>query len=269
MSHPVRRLAFFFFSLLLLCLAACARLPTAPVAERLPVGSADELLKQLQARAAAVTGLKARGNVAVTSPQKNYSGNILLTAAKPAKLRVDILNFWGQSLVTFLSDGQEMNLLVYSDSKLYKGPATPENLRRFLPVVVSQEDFLAALTGHIAFQHYGKPVLLSSPDPAVYLLELTGRDLPEKVKLTVDAQTLQLLTVQWFSPQGPETLRADFSNFLSNSGISGPSEIRLVSGDGENQVRVRYRDVTFNAPLTATAFNLPVSGTIREVPFGQ
>lgn len=269
MNYRASRLLFFWLILLLfLCLTACARLPTAPVAARPPIGSADELLKQLQDRAAAVTSLKARGSVSVTSPQKNYSGNILLTAAKPARLRVDILNFWGQSLVTFLSDGQEMKLLVYGDSKLYRGPATPDNLRRFLPVVVSQEDFLAVLTGHIAFQQYDKPVLLPSSESAVYLLELTRRDLPEKVKLTVEAPTLQILTAQWLAPDGQETLRAEFSNFLESGGVAGPSEIRLASGDGDNQVRVRYRDVTFNAPLTAAAFDLPVSGTIREVSFG-
>lgn len=268
MTCRVSRLDFFWLSLLLLCLTACARLPVAPGGERPQVGSADELLKQLQERAAAITGLKARGNVAVSSPQKNYSGNILLTAAKPANLRVDILNFWGQSLVTFVSDGQEMKLLVYGDSKLYRGPSTPANLSRFIPVVVSQEDFLAALTGHLAFQQYEKPVLLPSPDPAVYLLELTGRDSQEKVKLTVDAKTLHLLSIQWFSVQGQETLRAEFSNFLISNGVSGPSEIRLTSADGENQVRVRYRDVTFNAPVAAEAWELPLSGAIRVVSFG-
>jgi len=268
MKHRVGRLGFFFFGLLISCQFACARLPRAPVTAPPQISSAEELLKQLQERAAAVTGLKARGSVSVNSPQKNYSGNILLTAAKPARLRVDILNFWGQSLVTFLSDGQEMKLLVYGDSKLYKGPATPDNLRRFLPVVVSQEDFLAALTGHLAFQQYDKPVLLPSPEPAVYLLELTRRDLPEKVRLTIAAPTLQILTAQWFAPAGQETLRAEFSNFLESGGVAGPGEIRLASGDGDSQVRLRYRDVTFNAPLTAAAFDLPVSGTIREVSFG-
>ncbi len=249
-------------------LAACARLPAAPAGDRPLIASADELLQQLQERAAAVTGLKARGNVAVTSPQKNYSGNILLTAVKPDRLRVDILNFWGQSLVTFVNDGQEMKLLVYGDSKLYRGPATPANLSRFLPVVISQEDFLAALTGHLAFPRYEKPVLLPNPDPAVYFLELTDRQSQEKVKLTVEAKTLHLLSAQWFSLQGQETLRAEFSNFLLSGGVSGPSDIRLTAAEEESQVRVRYRDVTFNAPVAAEAWDLPLSATVRVVSFG-
>ncbi|MGQ9921186.1 MAG: hypothetical protein ACUVRZ_07615, partial [Desulfobacca sp.] len=230
MNNGVSRGLCCWFSILVLSLSACAHLPTAPAPGRPLVASADELLQQLQDQAATVASLKARGHVSVTSPQKNYAGNVLLTAAKPAKLRVDILNFWGQSLLTFLTDGQEMQLLVYGDRKLYKGPATPENLGRFLPVVVSQEDFLAALTGHIAFHLYEKPVLLASPEPAVYLLELTRRDLPEKVKLTVATATLQILTAQWLGPAGQETLRAEFSNFLESVGGRGPSDIRLASG---------------------------------------
>lgn len=269
MKHVSGRLSSLLLSLVLLAAAACARLPAAPVSARPPVGSAADLTQQLADRAKAVATLKARGSVAVTSPQRNYSGNILLTAAKPSQLRVDILNFWGQSMLSFLSDGQEMKLLVYSDSKLYRGPATPENLRRFLPVVVSQEDFLAALTGHIAFQNYEKPVLLDSPDPAQLRLELTARNGLEKVKLTVEAQTLQMVSAQWVSPQGQETLRADFGNFLVSGGLAGPSEITLASGDRENEVRLRYRNLTLNPPLTASAWELPLSAAVREVSFGQ
>ena len=268
MKPCVGRLQFFWLSLLLVSLTSCARLPTAPRAVHPQVSSAADLLQKLQDQAAACNSLKARGTVAVMSPQKNYSGSALLTAAKPARLRVDILNFWGQSLHSFLTAGQEMKLLVYGDSKLYRGPATPSNLRRFLPVVISQEDFVAALSGHIAYQNYDNPILQQNSEPTVHRLELTNRAGQEKVILTIDAPTLYVISAQWFSNAGEEMLRAEFGNFLSSGGFSGPSDILLASGDRENSVRLRYRDLTYNAPLSPEAWELPVSDTVRQVSFG-
>ncbi len=128
--------------LFLLCLSACARLPTAPVAGEKPaIQSAPDLVKQLEARAAEIQSLKGKGNVSVVSPQKNYTGNALITEIKPAVLRVDVLNFWGQPVIAFLMNDQEIKLLVYPESKLYRGPANSTNLSRFIPLPVTVQRF--------------------------------------------------------------------------------------------------------------------------------
>jgi|GEM_PF-3324716 len=265
---PQRRLGL-GVSLLLLVLAGCARLPVAPVGQSPQISSATELWQHLQAQAAAVTSLKGRGTVAVTSPEKNYSGNILVTAAAPTQLRVDVLNFWGQSLLSFLTEGEEMKLLVYGDSRVYRGPATPANLSRFIPLAVSLEDFVALLAGHLAYRNYEKPVLLENSEPTVYLLEVTGKDKQEKANLTVARENLQILSIQWFAPTGAETMRADFSNFLESRGIIGPTEIHLAASDREHALRVRLRELVYNAPITASIFALPETGAWRETALPQ
>ena len=161
--------------LFLLCLSACARLPTAPVAGEKPaIQSAPDLVKQLEARAAEIQSLKGKGNVSVVSPQKNYTGNALITEIKPAVLRVDVLNFWGQPVIAFLMNDQEIKLLVYPESRLYRGPANSTNLSRFIPLPVTVQDFMALLTGRVAFSQYEKPVLLASTDPNALNLQLTS-----------------------------------------------------------------------------------------------
>ncbi len=267
MTQPGCRPPVLLIALLVLGMAACARMPAPPTRERPQVASAAELFQHLQNQAAAVTSLKARGTVAVTSPQKNFSATVLLAAAKPSQVRLDILNFWGQSMVTFLSDGPELQMLVYNERTLYRGPASPENLRRFLPLAVSREDFIAALTGHLAYQLYDQPVMLSSPDPAVYLLELTARSGAEKVRLTVDAQTLSLLGAQWFTPAGEETLKAEFVPGNGRSGAELPAEVYLASGDRLASVRLRYREQNVNAPVPADTWVLSTAGGVREVSF--
>jgi outer membrane lipoprotein-sorting protein len=257
------------FSLCLWCLAACARLPTAPVGDRPVVQSAPDLLKQLDSRASEIQSLKGKGNVSVISPQKNYSGNAQLILAKPSLLRVDVLNFWGQPVVAFLVHQEELKLMVYPEGKLYRGPANAANLSRFIPLPVSLKDFMAILTGRIAFEQYDRPVLLETKDPAIYQLELTSREGADRVKLTIDSQTLNITAAHWFNSQGQETLLAEFGEFISLGPTAGPREIKLASGDQATEVRVRYRDLNYNVPTSPETAELPVAGGVKEVFFPQ
>jgi outer membrane biogenesis lipoprotein LolB len=256
-------------SLILVCLSACARLPTAPVGERPVVQAAPDLLKQLEDRANEIQSFRGKGNVAVVSPQKNYTGNALLTAYKPSRLRVDVLNFWGQPVVAFLTNEQEIKLMIYPESKLYRGPANSTNLSRFIPLPVSIKDFMAILTGRIAFEQYEKPMLLETKDPNVYYLELTSRGGNDRVKLTIESQSLNIISAQWLNSQGQEKMQAEFSEFTTQGTITGPRELKLASGDQVNQVRVRYRDLTYNVAPAPEALDLPVSGAIQELAFPQ
>jgi outer membrane lipoprotein-sorting protein len=257
-------------SLIVLCLSACARLPTVPVGERPMVQSAPDLLKQLESRSAEIQSFKGKGNASIVSPQMNYSGNTVITGSKPSLLRVDLINvLFGQPLASFLMNEQEIKLLDYRQGKLYRGPASSANLSRFVPLPVSRPDFMAMLTGRVAFEQYEKPVLVETKDPSVYYLELTSRGGNDRLKLTIDSQSLNITAAQWQNPQGQETMRAEFGEFVSQGTITGPLEIKLTSADQANQVRIRYRDLTFNVPSAPEAMALPVSGAVQELAFPQ
>jgi outer membrane biogenesis lipoprotein LolB len=255
--------------LCLLCLSACARLPTTvPVAGEKPsVQSAADLVKQLESKAAEIQSMKGKGNVSVLSPQKNYTGNVLVTEVKPAVLRVDVLNFWGQPVIAFLMNAQEIKLLVYPESKLYRGPANSTNLSRFIPLPVTIQDFMALLTGRIAFSQYEKPVLLANTDPNALNLQLTSMKGGEQVSLAIDSQSLNITSAHWRNAQGQEIMQAEFGEFMSQGPITGPREIKLASGDQTNQVRVHFRDLTYNIPASAESLELPVAGGVRELSF--
>jgi hypothetical protein len=256
--------------LFLLCLSACARLPTAPVTGEKPAfQSAPDLVKQLESRAAEIQSLKGKGNVSVVSPQKNYTGNAVITEIKPAVLRVDVLNFWGQPVIAFLMNAQEIKLLVYPESKLYRGPANSTNLSRFMPLPVNVKDFMALLAGRVAFSQYEKPVLLASTDPNVMNLELAAVGGKERLSLTIDSASLNITSARWRNAQGQEVMQAEFGEFTSQGPITGPREIKLASGDQTNQVRVHFRELTYNVPASPESLELPVSGTVHELPFPQ
>jgi hypothetical protein len=257
--------------LFLLRLSACARLTTTvPIAGEKPtVQSAPDLMKQLEARAGEIQSLKGKGNVSVVSPQRNYTGNALVTEVKPAVLRVDVLNFWGQPVIAFLMNAQEIKLLVYPESRLYRGPANTTNLSRFIPLPVTIQDFMALLTGRIAFSQYEKPVLLAGTDPNILNLQLISVKGNEQVTLGIDSQSLNITSARWLNAQGQEIMKAEFGEFMSQGPITGPREIKLASGDQTNQVRVHFRDLTYNIPASPESLELPVASGVRELSFPQ
>jgi Domain of unknown function (DUF4292) len=162
-----------------------------------------------------------------------------------------------------------MKLMVYPEGKLYRGPANTTNLSRFIPLPVTMKDFMALLTGRVAFSQYEKPVLLESKDPNLLYLEFTSLGGNEKLKLAIESQSLNITSAQWRNAQGQEIMQADFSEFISQGPITGPREIKLASGDQTNQVRVHFRDLNYNVAASPESLEIPVSGGVRELSFPQ
>lgn len=247
----------------------CARVPSRPAPLLPPIASGGELLARLQEQAEAARNLQAKGQFFLLTPEKNFQGTARFLIGQPDRLRLEVLNFWGQSLVTFLSTGKEFQFLVYPEGKLYKGPATAANLHRFVPLPVTLPELLAIMTGGIAYEEYQNPELLPDTEPEVYQLSLTSRNGQGRVLLQVAKTGLQPLAARWLDPQEKEELRATWSDFENLQGTWLPREVRLATAGDRYQLRLRYRDLQPGLPLTPAALELPRLDGVKELPFPQ
>lgn len=250
-------------------LCGCARLPSRPPLETPPVSSGPELLARLQLQATASDHFQARGQFLLLTPDRNFQGNARFLVWQPDRLRLEVVNFWGQSLVTFLSDGADFRFLVYPEGKLYRGPATPGNLLRFIPFPVTLAGLLAIMTGHLDYENYQGAELLPAADPETYLLALTPRDRPGRVILEVARTGLQPVAARWYTPEGEIWLQVNWQDWQEQQGTRMPSEIRLADGANRYQLRLRYREIQTDIPLTLAAFAPPADTDLRELPFPQ
>lgn len=261
------------FLMLLLALGGlaggCARLPERPVSRMPAPESAAALWTHLQEKAAKVPSIQARGQFFLLSPARNYQGNAQLQLRQPDHLRLEVLNFWGQSLVTFLSDGVDLKFMVYPEGKLYRGPATTANFQRFVPLSLTLADFLAVLTGQIAGAAYEAPHWEADPDPEAYKLILTRKDGGGTVELRVAPDHLGLVAAVWRNPEGGELLRATWAEYQEQDGLWLPREVQLASPEGRYRLRWRYRDLKAGIPIAPAAWELPHGPEIQELPFPQ
>jgi hypothetical protein len=255
------------FLLVVGALSSCQRLPVVPGDGKPAVASAQALRDQILARSQAIRSFKAKGQLSVLSPQKNYNGSALLFGSKPETVRLDVLNFWGQPALTFLTDGQEVKMLAYSEAKLYKGPATSHNLAVFIPPPVKVQELVEVLTGGVPLGTDDEARLTDVPGADQYRLEISPASRQGRVDLLVDAKTGQILKALWFDAQGKQLFAAEFSDFDSRGSISFPLQVILTTGDNQSQVRIRYRDFSLNPPATSETLVLPITTGIQELPF--
>jgi hypothetical protein len=109
--------------------------------------SPEALLSRLQSRQPQVQSFQAKGRITFLSPQQNYSGTALLTGRLPASLKANVLDFLGRTVLSFATDGTEVQVLDTRGNRLLSGPATPKNLAAFIPPSVSLPQALRLLLG--------------------------------------------------------------------------------------------------------------------------
>jgi hypothetical protein len=245
--------------------AGCRALPPAPPPAA-PL-SREDLVARLRAREQQIKSFQAKGRVTFLSPQQNYSGTALLTAQLPDRLKVDVLDFLGRTVLQFATDGQEVQVLSVRENKLLRGPATAGNLAVFIPPTVSLPQALRLLVGALP--------LSSGPAERFESQAANGRDLLEwsrdgrlTERLWVEVPGLNPVADEWFGG----TPQPRFSAELDNFGAlvpHVPEKITLKTITPKIELRLVYQDFKPNPSLSPADLTLAVPAGVAVVPLGK
>ena len=232
-------------------LAGCRALPPAPPPAVLP---AEAVLARLHNRQQALESLQARGRITFLSPERNYSGTILIKARRPESLRVDILDLLGRTLLGFATDGSRVQVLSPHEGKLFTGPATPRNLAVFIPPAVPLSQVVPLLAGALPLSP-GPPARFDY-DPATdrYLLEWAqGGQLQER--LWVAGQGLYPVQEEYFLGQSQPRFTLKLDKF-GEAGPDLPGQIIIQTETPKMELRLAYKELRLNPPLTPADLTL-------------
>lgn len=262
----MRRKTFFWLMLAaLLWPAGCRTLPPAPPPA--VVVSQEELLARLQARQEQVQSFQAKGRITFLSPEQNYSGTAVLSGRMPASLKVSVLDFLGRTILSFATDGAEVKVLSPSENKLFHGPATPGNLAAFIPPTVSLPQALRLLVGALPLSPGPPQGFEYEAATGRYRLEWRqGGALTER--LWVAAQGLYPVREEWFGGAPEPQFTAELAGFGALS-PDLPEKITLKTSAPQKEMRLVYRDLKLNPPLTPADLTLTPPAGVVQVPLGQ
>jgi outer membrane lipoprotein-sorting protein len=228
------------------------------------VASAGDLLTRLQHRQQSFESFQARGRITFLSPQRNYSGTALLKVRRPAGLRVDILDILGRRLLSFATNGEQVQILSPHENKFFQGRASPGNLAAFIPPSVSLTQAVRLLMGALPLSS-GPPSRFEFDSVAgQYLLEWQkGSRLEERLR--VAAQGLYPVQEEYFGGAAQPRFTAELADF-GEAAPDFPGKITLKSEAPKLELWLAYTELRLNPPLPEAAWTLTPPPGVTVVP---
>ncbi len=264
-------------------LAACVRV--APPASAPP--TADAALGRMHATLACGHSVQASAKVDHLGEGGRVRGDVLLFAARPARIRMDAVSPFGAALATLTSDGARFSLADLKGRRFFVGPATACNIARMTTVAVPGHVLVDLLRGEA-------PVLKHGPDGSTirwsvagyWVLTLPGEhQAREEIHLAPypsdwtrpwQAQRLRVLDVR-VEQQGlllyhaelgdhapapmagpredPDNLQAPLPPSGPDCQAELPHRIHLEVETPESDLRVVYQQLFWNPPLPEGTFD--------------
>ena len=214
-----------------------------------------------------------RGSARVRIESPGLSGTVveLVAAEKPARLRLETLDFFGNPAALLVADGDRFGFYDARARTWYRGDATPENVSRFLPVVLPPTELVTILCGSapLVRGHATEAAPGNGTVALVVAAGAVGQRLEVGEELAIESSRVRR------ADPDPAALAAyydlDFDVFRHPGGVRFPMEMRLEAPHARSRVKLTWwDDLEVNARSDDGLFSLepPRGAKVVELPPG-
>jgi hypothetical protein len=216
----------------------------------------NELLKLTDQVERRIISLKGEARLRVSSPKDNGTLNIFAAVAEPDKLHLESLNFFGKPQAILVAGSARFEMLDQDAGKYYRGPASRENLSRFMPVVVPANDLVAMLLGRAPRIAASSASLRLDSAEKSYVVTLSEAQCEQTI--WIEPSSYRVTRSQLRGCQAYDLTFDDFQSFASTE---VPRKATLNIPGEATRVELKYREVQLNERLDSSMFELaPPSG---------
>lgn len=242
----------------LLATGACVRRAPPPDLSADPAA----LLAQVEATQAKVLSVRGEARVRVDSPSGSGTVTMFVAAARPDRLRLDTLDFFGNPAGVLVADGGRFSLLDLREGVFLRGVATPENLARLLPLALPADELVLLLCGAVPIGP-GRAVSVEAGD-GVALLTVEADGTRQRLDVGPGA-AVHASTIAGGEGRAGVAHRVSFGRFEERAGRPFPGEVRLEGTDAKVKVRLSWKEIEPNAVLPEGGFTLAPPPGVRIV----
>lgn len=266
-----------------LAFSGCAR-PIAPPPSAPP--SADAVIARMRDAYRCGNAVQATAKIDHFGEHGRVRGEVMLFAARPALLRMDIVSPFGVTLATLTTDGARFALADLRDKRFYVGPASACNIARLTAVPVPAYVLVDLLRGEAPVLKHAPQDAAMAWNPAGYYAltipstreareEIHLAPRPEDWALPWDRQRMRVLDVR-VEQQGYVLYHAEMGDH-GGAPTAGPREdpdnlapplppsgppcdaeiprkIRVEVPNPAADVRFQYEQLFWNPPLPEGTF---------------
>jgi outer membrane lipoprotein-sorting protein len=224
----------------------------------------SEILQALHARSAKLLRLRSEVSVSAEGGRASGSTRGLVAAERPARLRLELDDFFGNPAAVVTSDGALLGVYQASTNVFATGRATPENVGRALPVELPVNEAVDLLFGDPRPLDDEVREFFVDRDRFSYAVVFSVGPGAGVRSQRIDFDSETLLPVAE-TVEGLEPFRARFSNFEGRSGLHVPRRVEVESLGG--RVTLEYRNLEVNPELNKDLFTpvRPPSATAQPL----
>jgi outer membrane lipoprotein-sorting protein len=219
-------------------------------------------MERLEARRASLSSFRAAGTIRVEGGGRQWSGRALLLAEVPRRLRLELLNFFGQPVLYVVSDGYEV-ITWAPGQQASRGFALGRVIQSFSSIPLGDEEVMLLLAGCAPEFGYREAKLFRDVQENTYLLQLEDQSRGELERLWLEDDCATMRRLERL--QGAKSrLDAVFIGFTNAEGFSYPQEVRIETAG--LQLAVRYQVFTANDKLPDDVFHLELPPGVEVLP---
>ena len=235
---------------LLLLVFAC-RTPQGP--PLVPVLGEDARVRAWLDRAsqdtAARLGVRAIGHMKLKGPRGSGRVRQVIVAERPARLRMESLNFLGQTSSLLVTDGE--SYAFYDGSEIERGGVSPDLLRRYLGLDLGTDEAVALLLASPRLPEGAPQSVLGRGDARIALFAR------ERVHFAPDGELLQ---VESLDASGRVRWRAEYDRWREVPGGRYPYAMTLTFPASELRAELELDEVEVNPVIDPSLFSLLPKG---------
>lgn len=245
-------------------LFGCPRLPPLDYGKDGPATDAASLLKRVELADALIYSVKGDARLIVDSPQGKGSVSLYVAVLHPAQLHIEQLDFFGRPEGVLVTDGDRFGLYDARQRKYFRGPATAQNMARFVPIALPPKELAALLMGRV-------PRL--PPDEATMTVDEASRRYAVTLRRGAVSQRLGISTgthrVVSSRIEGLTTYAIDASELTTYGPAVLAKQIVLDAPSAKTTVELRYKDIAVNETPEVTLFELEPPEGVPVVEVGE
>ena len=215
-----------------------------------PLGDRDVevILSRIQNQEGKVFSFYSSGGLSLQDRDWESESYVLIVGNRnPFKIKIEVTHPWGRPLAHILIDQRNLQVLSFTEKRLYLGAFTPETLSKFLPGELDGLLVWAVLRGYPHLLSYHRTTSMKANQ--IRLLDEKG-----EVLEIIDLYSESKLPRTVFFPE--KNMSLGFSDFQEIDGIYYARKVKVEDMGGKGNLMLRNRKMVFNKTIPKEVFHL-------------
>jgi len=177
------------------------------------------------------------------------SKTLIIGQREPLQLKIELTHSWGRPILHMLINKGQIEILSFSEDRLYRGTYSPGTLSKFIYAHPEIDQLWPILRGYPELKRYDS-LILQDPDHLV-LIDQNGRELE---KIGVDLETFRISSISF---PGSD-LKVSFSEYSTEKGIPYAGKIRVDKEGAGKYFILTHEAIVFNREIPTTVFKIRI-----------